>query len=416
MTGYLDHAATTPMRPEAVDAMVPWLRDRYGNPSASHRAGRAARRALDDARDAIAEVVGGEPGGVIFTSGGTEADNQAVTRAGRPGGVAVCSAVEHDAVLAAVGSTGGGRVVAVGADGRIDLDALGEALGPDVAVVSVMLVNNEVGVIQPIAAVVDVVRRGAPDAVVHCDAVQGVSWLDVAEHTAGVDLVTVSAHKVGGPKGVGALVARPGVSVRPLLVGGGQERDRRSGTQNVAGAVAFGVAARAAAEDRKALVDRITPLHERLVDGLVAAVPGVVVTAGWESDRHVSAPVSTPTATPSAPAPNSPTGCAPNRRRFGAQTKQQVSGIVHVCIPGVESEALLFLLDQAGVAASAASSCASGAMEPSHVLAAMGVDRALAAGSLRLSMGWSTTEADIDLALAVIPPAVARLRAGNGAG
>jgi len=381
MPAYLDHAATTPMRPEAIEAMLPFLADTFGNPSASHRWGRSARRALDDARDTMAEVLGAEPGEVVFTSGGTEADNHAIvgTLAGQ-GGVAVCSAVEHHAVLEPVEQSGG-RVVEVGADGRVRLDALAAALGPDVRVVSIMLVNNEVGVVQPFTEIVELVREQAPQAVLHTDAVQALCWLDVAEVAAGADLISVSAHKFGGPKGVGALVVRGGTDVAPLLRGGGQERERRSGTPNVAGAVAMAVAAETVARERKVAVDRVAALRDRLCDGLLDGVPGAVETGVVDRQRP-----------------------------------HKVAGSCHLCVPGIESEALLFLLDDAGIAASAAASCASGAMDPSHVLAAMGVDRALAGGSLRLSLGWSTTDADIDLALDVIPSAVGRLRGDRVAG
>ena len=368
---YLDHAATTPMRPEAVEAMLPFLAERYGNPSAAHRAGREARRALDDARETMAEVLGAAPGEVVFTSGGTEADNQAVTGVlARRGGTAVCSAVEHHAVLHPV-EAAGGRVVGVDGDGVVDLDALADALGPDVSVVSVMLANNETGVVQPLADVAAVVAERAPQAVLHTDAVQAFLWLDVAELAAPAQLVSVSAHKFGGPKGTGALVVRDDAAVAPLLVGGGQERERRSGTQNVAGAVAMAAAARAGHDGRKELVDRIGEQRDRLADALLAAVSGAV-----ETGRRPA----------------------------------KVAGSCHVCFEGLDSEALLFLLDDAGICASAASSCASGAAEPSHVLAAMGYPRALASGSLRLSLGWPTTSVDVDAAVDVIPPAVARLR------
>jgi cysteine desulfurase len=381
MSAYLDHAATTPMRPEAVEAMLPYLSERFGNPSGGHTLARDARRALDDARDQMAEALGCQPGEVVFTSGGTEADNQAVhgvlarqAPAGRS--VAVAPAFEHHAVLHPV-ERAGGRIVAVGPDGVVDLDALAAALDPDVAVVSVMLANNESGVVQPLSQVADLVRRLAPGAVLHTDAVQAFLWLDVAELAAPAGLVSVSAHKFGGPKGVGALVVRDGTPVDPLMVGGGQERERRSGTQNVAGIVAMAAAARSVLADRKALVDRAGAWRDRLADTLLRDVPGV-------SESGV-------------------TGVAADR-------SHKVAGSCHLLIEDVESEALLFLLDQAGICASAASSCASGAMDPSHVLAAMGVDRELAGGSLRLTLGWSSTEADVDAVLDALPGAVDRLR------
>ena len=368
---YLDHAASTPMRSDAVDAMRPYLQERFANSSGSHRPARLARQAVDEARDVVAQALGCEPGEVVFTSGGTEADNHAVLGAvRRRGGTAVCTAVEHHAVLHAVEHVGG-RVVGVDDIGRVDLDALADALDARTAVVSVMAANNEVGTVEPLAAVVDVVRARAPGAVLHTDAVQAFPWLDVATIAAGFDCVSVSAHKFGGPKGAGALVVRSGVELEPLLFGGGQERDRRSGTHNVSGIVAMAVAMRATVAERETVVERVGAQRDRLVDGLQVTLPGV----------HETVP------------------------RAG-----KVAGAAHVCIEGVESEALLFLLDRAGLAASAASACASGAMEPSHVLTAMGVPKERAMGALRLSLGAATTDADIDAALEIIPAAVRQLR------
>src|SRR5207237_6118104 len=365
--GYLDHAATTPMRPEAVEAMLPFLGERFGNPSGSHAVSRDAKKALEEARDTVAECLGCEPGEVVFTGSGTEADNLAVlgVTSTRPGTV-VCSAIEHHAVLHASDAVGG-RTVPVGPDGVVDLQALGDALSPDVSVVSVMLANNEVGTIQPLAEVAGLVRRLAPNAVVHTDAVQAFAWLDVARLAGVADLVAIGAHKFGGPKGVGALLVRGGVTVSPMVHGGGQERDRRSGTHNVAGIVAMAAAMRVTVDQREATVARVAALRDRLADGLLATVDD-----------------------------SSETG----DRRF------KVAGNCHVTFGGVESEELLVLLDAAGVYASAGSACASGAMEPSHVLAAMGIDRTRALGSLRLSLGPTTTDADVDLALDAVPAAV----------
>ena len=366
---YLDHAATTPMRREAVDAMLPFLSDRFGNPSGAHALARDARRAVDDAREIVADAIGCRPGEVIFTGGGTEGDNIAVFGAPESGTV-VCSAIEHHAVLEPVHALGG-RVVGVGPDGVIDLDALAGVLDEKVALVSVMLANNETGVVQPIADVAALVRERAPRAVLHTDAVQAMPWLDVAALAADAQLIAISAHKLGGPKGVGALAVREGTPFRARQVGGGQERDRRGGTQNVAGIAAMAEAIRLTVDERKATVDRVAPRRDRLVDGLLAAVPGAIESG----DRA-----------------------------------RKVAGNAHVCLPGVESEALLFLLEEEGIMASAASSCASGAQDPSHVLAAMGIPREVARGSLRLSLGPTTSEADVDHALAIIPRAVAHLR------
>ena len=368
---YLDHAATTPMRPEAVEAMLPFLTERFANPSGSHGASRDARRGVDEARDVVAEALGGAPGEVVFTGCGTEADNLAVLgTVRRHGGVAVCSAAEHHAVLHAVEHVGG-RVVAVDAAGAVDLDALADALDESVRVVSVMAVNNEVGTISPLAEVAAVVRERAPGAVLHTDAVQGLQWLDLAVAAADFDLVAVSAHKFGGPKGVGALLVRGSTSVEPLLMGGGQERDRRSGTHNVAGIVAMAEAMRVTVATRAETVARVQALRDRLVDGLVAQVPGL---------------------------------------RETVPRDRKVAGSAHVCVEGVENESLLFLLDRGGVCASAASACSSGAMDPSHVLAAMGVPREVAGGALRLSLGWASRDEDVDRVLEVLPAAVQRLQ------
>jgi cysteine desulfurase len=353
MLGYLDHAATTPLRPVARDAMLPWLEDRFGNPSGGHRVAQAARKAIDDARDVVADCLGCEPREVVFTGGGTEGDNMAIFGSARP----ACGATEHHAVLHAV-ERAGGHTIPVLADGRVDASAI----PADASLVSVMLANNEVGTVNELPAV---------DAVLHTDAVQAVTWLDVADAARGADLVTVTGHKIGGPQGTGALVVRGRARLTPLIVGGGQEQERRSGTHDVAGIVGFAAALRACTDTREETVARVGALRDRLADGLLAAIPGVTESG----DRDT-----------------------------------KVAGICSLLIDGIESEALLFLLDDAGVCATAASSCASGALEPSHVLAAMGVPRELAQGSLRLSLGWCSTDADVDLALDVIPPAVARLR------
>jgi cysteine desulfurase len=368
---YLDHAATTPMRPEAVEAMLPFLTERFGNPSGSHRAAREARKALDEARELAASLLGVESSEIVFTGDGTEADNLAVTgvHAAR-GGVAVCSAIEHHAVLHPV-EHADGRLVGVDAVGAIDLDALAAALDESVSVVSVMTVNNEVGTIQPIGRVAEVVAERAPNAVLHTDAIQAFAWLDVAEVCAGAHLISISGHKFGGPKGVGVLAVRKGVELEPLVLGGGQERGHRSGTQNVAGIVGLTTAMALAADERKATVDRVAALRDRLVDGLQARVEGINETV-------------------------------PRDRK--------VAGNAHLLVDGVEAEALLFLLDRKGVCASAGSSCSSGAMDPSHVLAAMGVSRERAASALRLSLGPASTADDVDRALELIPAAIAQLR------
>jgi len=382
VTVYLDHAAGSPLRVEALEAMRPWLTTSFGNPSGGHAVARRARRAVDEARDAVAEVLGCDPGEVVFTGSGTEADNLAIfgvvaaaAGGGRPAGVA-CSAIEHPAVLESVEAVGG-DVFAVDERGAIDLGDLAKVIGPATGLVSVMLANNEVGTIQDLSSVAAVMADVAPAAVLHTDAVQAAPWLDVATLARPAQLVSVSGHKFGGPQGVGALVIRRGVTVRPLLRGGGQERERRSGTHNVAGIVGMAAALTATSAEREVTAARVARLRQRLVANLGQRLDGVIESgAGGEL----------------------------------------LPGIANVRIPGVESESLLVLLDDAGVAASAGSSCASGAMAPSHVLAAMGVGRTDARTAIRLSLGRDTTEADVDVAVAAIVAAGQRLRQAEPVG
>jgi cysteine desulfurase len=380
VSAYLDHAATTPMRPDAVEAMQSLLVAPPGNPTGAHRNARAARKIVDEARDVLAATLGCLPGEVVFTGGGTEADNLAVhgVHAAR-GGVVVCSAIEHHAVLDPVAALGG-RLVGVDRGGRVDLGRLADALDDSVTLVSVMAVNNEIGVIQDLDAIAAVVAERAPEAVLHTDAIQAFAWLDVARHAAPAHLVSVSAHKFGGPQGVGALVVREGTRLGAQHLGGGQERGRRSGTHNVAGIASMAAAAAGVSADRSATVARVARLRDRLADSVLDQLDGVIETA-----------------VPMGP------DCRPDR-------SNKVAGSCHLCIEGVEAEALLFLLDQRGVAASAASSCSSGALDPSHVLAAIGVSRELAGGSLRLSLGATTTEAEVEHAIEAVVDSVRRLR------
>ncbi len=380
MSAYLDHAATTPMRADAVAAMTEVMGAPPGNPTGSHRNARAARKVVDEARDVVAAALGCAPAEVVFTSGGTESDNLAVHGVvAATAKLAVCSAIEHHAVLDPVVATGG-RTVGVDRWGRVDLDALAATLDESVGLVSVMTVNNEIGVIQDLDAVARVVADRAPDAVLHTDAVQAFPWLDLPERVAPAHLVSISAHKFGGPQGVGALVVRRGTPLHAQHLGGGQEHARRSGTHNVAGIAGMAAAVAGVVAERTATVERVACLRDRLADGILARLDGVTETAV-------------------------PTGADGRPDRSG-----KVAGSCHLCIEGVEAEALLFLLDQRGVAASAASSCSSGALDPSHVLAAIGVPRDLAGGSLRLTLGATTTEAEIDRAVEAVVDAVTRLR------
>jgi cysteine desulfurase len=383
---YLDHAATTPVRPEAIAAMAPFLQGTFGNPSGSHSAARAAKTALEAAREEVAELLGARPEEVVLTAGGTEADNLAVKGAARRARASdgtdgiVTTAFEHKGVLASCDrlAAEGFRVsrLPVPAGGVVDAESVAEAVDGATAVVSVMLVNNEVGTIQPLGEIARLVRDRAPRAIVHTDAVQGVPWVDVADATSTADLVAISAHKFGGPKGTGALVVRGWVPLEPLVEGGGQERGLRSGTSNVAGAVGMATALRVTCAERAADVARIARLRDRLVDGLLARIPG----AHENGDRAA-----------------------------------KVAGNAHVRFDGVEAETLLVALDQAGVCAAAGSSCSSGATEPSHVLSAMGLSAADARASIRLSLGVLSTDHDVDVALELVPRAVEQLRRSGAA-
>ncbi len=380
---YLDHAASSPLRDEARDAWIAASNLHQANPTGAHKASRDARRALDDARDVVAAAIGCEASEVVFTSGGSEADNLAVrgVLASR-GGTVVCSAGEHHAVLEPV-EHAGGLTFRLRPDGVPDVGHLAEILGSaaDVSLVSVMAVNNEIGVVAPLGEIAETVRERSPGALLHTDAVQAVQWLDVADATQEFDLISITGHKIGGPVGTGALIVRGGLELDPLILGGGQEQGRRAGTPDVAGAVALAAAVDATVRVRHDDVARVRKLRDRLLDGLVAGLGDqVVVSAAPEGDMsHIAA------------------------------------GFAHVCLRQVEAEALLFLLDSHGLRASAASSCSAGAQEPSHVLASMGIPRDLAIGSLRLSLGPSSTRADVDSALRLIPQAVERLtRFGGG--
>lgn len=374
---YLDHAATAPLRAEARGAMERHGDMVFANPSGAHRASREARTAIDEARDSVAGAIGCAPGEVVFTSGGTEGANSAVLGAvRRHGGTAVCAASEHHAVLHCVEHVGG-EVVAVDATGRVDLDHLSSVLAArnDVSVVSVMAVNNETGVVNDLAAVSQVVRQHAPGAVLHTDAVQAACWLELAPLWERVDVLTLSAHKFGGPKGTGIMAVREGVHLEPLLMGGGQERDRRSGTHNVAGIVGTAAALETTVRDRAVECERLGALRDEMAGRITAALACATETA--------------------AGAPRIP-------------------GTAHLCFEGIENEELLYLLDLEGVCASAASACASGAMEPSHVLAAMGIPRERVRGSLRLSLGHTTTAAEIAEATGIIVAAAQRLATAGG--
>ncbi|MHA6524896.1 cysteine desulfurase family protein [Tessaracoccus sp. G1721] len=381
---YLDHAATSPLRPEALQEFVA-ASGLVGNASSLHRPGQRARRRLEEAREELAAVVGAGPSEVIFTSGGSEADTIGVLggwEAGRARGRGRClvSAVEHPAVKGAVSR--GAEVLPVGREGVVDLGAVAAALDASVAVVSVMWVNNETGVVQPVGEVGEL--AAASGAWMHTDAVQALGHVALDFGASGVDLMSLSAHKIGGPVGVGALVSRREVVPAAVGLGGGQEREIRSGTQPVALAAAFARAASVAVGELEAEVSRLTALRDR--------VAAVSVAAGGRLN--------------SWPRPAG-TGAA-----GGSGVPPQVGAphIVNVTFDGVRADDLLFLLDQRGVAASVGSACKAGVHQPSEVLLAMGRTPVEATQSLRFSLGWTTTSEDIDRLVEVLPEALAVAR------
>lgn len=378
---YLDYAATSPLRPAAREAMAPFLDVRFGNPSGLYAVGRDAQQALDEARAGVAACLGARPSEIIFTSGATESINTALfgisyalRRAGA-GSHIITSAIEHHAGLhaAAFLEELGFDVTTIGCDaaGRVSLGELERALRPGTILVSVMLANNEVGTIQPIAEIGALLRsRAAPGGhrvILHTDAVQAPAWLPIDVETLGVDALSLSAHKFGGPKGTGILYLRRATPFHPLLLGGGQEMHKRAGTENVAGIVGAAAALEAVASGTRQRSARVLALRNRLRDGILAAVPDVQVN-GCQVD------------------------CLPN--------------ILNVAFGGLESDALVAALDERGVAVSSGSACSSSTWEPSHVLMAMGVPIRRAVGSIRFSLGEATTDAEVDAVLALLPGAV----------
>lgn len=376
---YLDHAATTPVLPEVADLMATALREDFGNPSSVHAAGRRAKELVEGAREQVAGAVGARPDEIVFTGGGTEADNLALkgaaTKRRGNGNHLVVSAFEHHAVLDAarwLESQGFELSLApVGPNGLVDPEAVAALVRPGTILVSVMAVNNELGTIQPIAEVASAVRAANPNALVHTDAVQALGNVPVDLHRWGVDLAAFAAHKLGGPKGVGALFVRSGVAVEATVHGGGQERGLRSGTLNVAGIAGFGLAAQTAVKEVDEKQERVGALRDRLLAGLRVEIPDLVVNGTLET---------------------------------------RVPGTLSISIPGTEGETLLLLLDQAGIACSSGSACASGAMDPSHVLMAMGVPKKQALGSLRFSLGRPSSMEDVEAVLQVLPGIVRQAR------
>lgn len=369
---YLDHAATTPVRPEVLEAMLPFYHERFGNPSSAHGFGREARAALESARERIAAVLGARRSEIVFTSGGTESDNLAVLGRGQgEQNVVACSAIEHKAVLAAAKhSARWGRTVAIAGvdrEGRVDLNAVDEILNQRPAVLSVMWVNNEVGTVQPIREIAT--RCAAAEVVFHTDAVQAVGRVPVRVLD-GISLMSVSGHKLGAPKGIGALYVRDGVPLTSSQHGGGQERGVRPGTENIAAAAGMATAIELAVREQAGEAARLGELRDRLQRVLLESEPALVVNGG------------------------------------GAE---RAPHILNLSIPDADQDGLLVSLDFEGIAVSTASACQSGATEPSHVLVAMGGSMENAA-VIRVSLGRTTTAAEIDHAAAVMPQIIRRVR------
>ncbi len=372
---YLDHAATTPLSQHALEAMMPYLTKEFGNPSSVYLPGRKARNALDGARETIAAVFGAHPDEIYFTSGGTESDNWAIRSAGCFSGTRnnlVVSAAEHHAVLhpaEAMHKNGCGLTV-LGMDRfcRVSAAELRKAVGEETALVSIMAANNEVGTVMPVAELAETAHEAG--ALFHTDAVQAAGHIPLDVERLGVDMLSFSAHKFGGPKGVGGLYLRRSVRAGPGQLGGGQERGLRSGTENVAGVVGMAAALEESCRTLNENSVKISKLRSRLIRGILE-IPGTVLTGDPE---------------------------------------QRLPGSASFLFDGISGEALVLLLDQNGICASSGSACSAGALEPSHVLLAMGYSEDAARGSLRLSLGAENTEAEIDTVLKILPGIISRLR------
>ncbi len=384
---YFDHAASAPRRDEVADAMAPWMHGVVGNPSGSHRAARVARKAVEDARDIVAQLTGTAPGNVVFTAGGTEACTLGVAGAVRAyqrnhgRAVVVHAPTEHHAVLDTVAMLTAqlpdttADAVAVDGDGIVDLDDVARALRSDhVALVTIMAANNETGVLAPIDAIATMTK--AAGVLSHSDVVAAALWTDLATLAPDIDMLSLCGHKIGGPVNAGALILRSNVAVDALAPGGGQEKGRRGGTVDVAACVGLATALSLAASERTAVNARVIGFRDELAQAL----------------SHLD-------------------GC-----EVTAASARRTPGTVHLTFRGIASDELLFLLDQAGLYASAAASCSSGAVVSSHVLAAMGIAPERARGSLRLSMGAETTRADVEAAIAIITAAHQRLRGVSATG
>jgi cysteine desulfurase len=380
---YLDYAATTPLDPRVLEAMMPYMTEHFGNPNSIHSFGREARRAIDEAREKIAQLLNCQPSEIVFTSGGTESDNLAlrgVAEAYRhKGNHIVTTAIEHHAVLRTCKALEdmGFFVTYLPVDehGLVSPEQVAEAVNERTILVSVMHANNEIGTIEPIAEIVRAVKEKRPDTIVHTDAVQTVGHIPVDIQELGVDLLSFSAHKFYGPKGIGGLFVRKGVRLVPQITGGGQERNRRSGTENVAAIVGMAKALELAVEEMPTELPRLQAIRDELITGVLNRIPETRL------NGH-------------------PTLRLPHNANFSFR--------------GIEGEALLLQLDLNGIAASSGSACSSGSLEPSHVLLALGLDYELAIGSLRITLGRFTTREHILRLLDLLPKVVEKLRALRG--
>jgi cysteine desulfurase len=375
---YFDYNATTPLAPEVIEAVRVASRDLFGNASSVHHFGQQAKAAVDDARSAIAALINGDPSEIVFTSGGTESDNFALRGAAEalePTGRRhlVASAIEHEAILNTLKALArrGWRTTLLSVDhsGILIPDRVREAISKETAVVSVMHANNEIGTIQPVAAIAAIAHEQG--AIVHTDAVQSTAKIPVDVRALGVDLLSLSAHKLNGPKGVGALWIKRGTRMLPILTGGKHERNRRAGTENVPAIVGLGVAARLAAAKLESEATRVAGLRDRLEQGILAHVPGTTV---------------------------------------NGDPRNRVPNTTNISFDRVEAESLLIALDLEGIAVSTGSACSSGTLEPSHVLRAMGLSTHRTQNSLRFSLGQFSTQAEVDRVLEVLPRLVEKLR------
>lgn len=373
----MDNAATTSLKPEVLEAMMPYLTGKYGNASTLYLEGREAREAVERAREQTARALGAKPEEIYFTSGGTEADNWAIKGVAfacrEKGNHIITSQIEHHAVLHPCEylEKHGFRVtyLPVDSDGLVDPDDVSKAIGQDTVLVSIMFANNEIGTIEPVAEIARICREKG--VLFHTDAVQAVGHVPVNVEELGVDLLSLSAHKFHGPKGVGALYVRKGVRLDPFIHGGGQERNRRAGTENVAGIVGLGAAIELASSSLEDRAARIAALRDKLIDGVLERVSDV---------------------------------------RLNGHRTMRLPGNAHFCFRFIEGESLLLNLDVKGVSASSGSACTSGSLEPSHVLLALGLPHELAAGSLRLTLGDDNTQEDVDYVLEILPEIVTKLR------